>query len=92
MQPCRRQWAAGTSSRSQPEPGKEQPCPPLSSDVCFESSLLSFQVFRELLSQPWLLEARDSAPPVLVLMEELGLLESKETAPQVSLLCLPVTG
>lgn len=56
MQRCRRQWAAGTCSRSQPGQGKEQPRLRLSSDVCFEICLLSFQVVRELLSQPWLLE------------------------------------
>lgn len=65
MQPGRRQWAAGTSSRSQPRQGKEQPSPRLSSDVYFESCLLSFQVFGEVLSQPQLLDAGgDPAPPV----------------------------
>lgn len=84
MQPGRRQRAAGTSSRSQPGQGEEQPSPCLGPDVYFESCLLSFHVFREVLSA--------SSAPVLSLLEEVGLLGSKETAPRVSLLCLPVTG
>lgn len=53
----------GTSSRSQPRQGKEQPSPHFGSDVYFEMCLLSFQVFGEVLSQPRLLEAGDSGGP-----------------------------
>lgn len=53
----------GTSSRSQPRQGKEQPSPHFGSDVYFETCLLSFQVFGDVLSQPRLLEAGDSGGP-----------------------------
>lgn len=55
MQPGRRQRAAGTSSGIQPRQGEEQPNPHLGSDVYFESCLLNFHVFGEVLSQPRLL-------------------------------------
>lgn len=65
MQPGRRQRAAGTISRSQPGQGEEQPSPCLGPGLRFESCLLSFQVFGEVLSQAQLLEAGDLGAPCL---------------------------